>query len=105
MTRLRTFGIVFVVVAGGAWASIAGQQAGGQPPPRPSAAPRRAQPAMDGERARRLYVSNKPEDNSLGYNFERDVETKKRTDARFAEASKGVLDFQKVSYRTSVGDL
>jgi len=60
---------------------------------------------MDPERAEKLYVSNKADDLSLGHNFERDIEEKKKTDARFAEASKGVMDFQKVTYRSSVGDL
>ncbi len=69
-----------------------------QRPPRP-------EPKMDPERARKLYVSNNPDDNSLGTNFQRDIDIKKQTDARFAEASKGVMDFQKVTYRSSVGDL
>ena len=73
-----------------------GQQT--QRPPRP-------EPKMDPERARKLYVSNNPDDNSLGTDFQRDIDTKKQTDARFAEASKGVMDFQKVTYRSSVGDL
>jgi len=81
-----------------------------QTPPAPSPAAggqrgQRPQPPMDPERARRLYVSNNPDDNSLGANFERDIEAKKKTDARFAEASKGVMDFQKVTYRSSIGDL
>jgi dipeptidyl aminopeptidase/acylaminoacyl peptidase len=67
-----------------------------QPPP---------QPTMDPARARRLYVSNDPADHALGHNYQRDIENKAKTDARFAEVSKGVLDFQKVKYRSSVGDL
>jgi dipeptidyl aminopeptidase/acylaminoacyl peptidase len=77
--------------------------------PRPPAAQQpqrqRPEPKMDPERARKLYVSNDPNDHSLGRDFQRDVEEKKKTDARFAEASTGVMDFQKVSYRSSVGDL
>ena len=65
----------------------------------------RPQPKMDPERARRLYVSNDPADHSLGRDFQRDIEAKAKTDQRFAEASKGVMDFQKVTYRSSVGDL
>jgi dipeptidyl aminopeptidase/acylaminoacyl peptidase len=65
----------------------------------------RPEAKTDPERARKLYVSSNPDDISLGHNFERDVEEKKKTDARFAEASKGVMDFQKVTYRSSVGDL
>src|SRR5437763_5538532 len=74
------------------------------PQPRPAQAPR-PEPKMDPERAKKLYVSNDPDDNALGHNFQRDVDEKKQIDARFAEASKGVMDFQKVSYRSSVGDL
>jgi dipeptidyl aminopeptidase/acylaminoacyl peptidase len=79
-----------------------------QQTPRPPAAQQqrtRPEPKMDPERAKKLYVSNNPEDHSLGRDFQRDVEEKKLTDARFAEASKGVMDFQKVTYRSSVGDL
>jgi dipeptidyl aminopeptidase/acylaminoacyl peptidase len=65
----------------------------------------RPEPKMDPERARKLYVSNNPDDHSLGRDFQRDIEEKKKTDARFAEASKDVMDFQKVRYRSSVGDL
>ena len=76
-------------------------------PPRPAGQSRPPvnEVKMDPERAKKLYVSNDPDDNSLGHNFARDVEEKKKTDARFAEASSGVMDFQKVTYRSSVGDL
>src|SRR5438876_1677847 len=82
------------------------QLAVGQQPPAPQQrqAPR-PEPKMDPERAKKLYVSNDPDDNALGHNFQRDIDEKKQIDARFAEASKGVMDFQKVSYRSSVGDL
>src|SRR4029078_11590048 len=47
-----------------------------------------------------------PDDISFGYrNFERDVEEKKKTDERFTQASKGVMDVEKVTYRSTVGDL
>ncbi len=74
--------------------------AAGRQPQRP-----RPEPKMDPERARKLYVSVDPEDHSLGRDFQRDTEEKKKTDARFAQASQGVMDFQKVTYRSSVGDL
>jgi dipeptidyl aminopeptidase/acylaminoacyl peptidase len=77
--------------------------------PRPAASQERQrprpEPAMDPERARRLYVSKNPDDHSLGRDFQRDIDEKKKIDARFAEASKGVMDFQKVTYRSSIGDL
>ena len=73
--------------------------------PPPSARRERPQPKMDPERARQLYVSNDPADQSLGRNFQRDVEEKAKIDARFADACKGVIDHQKTTYRSSVGDL
>ena len=69
------------------------------------AAQQRPSVEMDPERARLLYVSNKPEDHSAGRNFEADVRAKRETDRRYEEASRGVMDFRKVSYRSAVGDL
>jgi dipeptidyl aminopeptidase/acylaminoacyl peptidase len=60
---------------------------------------------MDDERARRLYVSNRPEDHAISYDFEGDITDRQQTEARYAEASKGVMDFKKISYRSSVGDM
>jgi dipeptidyl aminopeptidase/acylaminoacyl peptidase len=60
---------------------------------------------MDPERARMLYVSNDPAHHSIGRNFQRDIEQKARIDSTFEAHSRGVLDYQKVSYRSSVGDL
>jgi dipeptidyl aminopeptidase/acylaminoacyl peptidase len=76
-----------------------------QEPARSTAGQSRPEPKMDPERAKKLYVGNNPDDISLGHDFQRDIEEKKKTDARFAEASAGVMDFQKVTYRSSVGDL
>ena len=67
-------------------------------PPRPPV-------QMDESRARELYVSTDPKDHAAGYNFDRDLKAKADADRRYAEASKGVMDFQKVSYRSSVGDM
>lgn len=105
-TSRRVFPVAGAVVACllGTMAIGAGQ---GQPAqqPRPAAQTPRPEPKMDPERARRLYVSNDPADHSLGRDFQRDIEAKAKVDARFAEVSRGVLDFQKVKYRSSVGDL
>lgn len=65
----------------------------------------RPQPKMDPARARQLYVSNDPADQSLGRNYQRDVEEKAKIDARFDEACKGIIDYQKTTYRSRVGDL
>jgi dipeptidyl aminopeptidase/acylaminoacyl peptidase len=65
----------------------------------------RPEAPMDPERARELYVSNDPADHARGYDFTRDMNAKAEADARYAKASQGVLDFQKVTYRSSVGDI
>lgn len=65
----------------------------------------RPEPVIDSARARQLYVSTDPRDHAAGYDFSRDVAEKARTDARYADASKGVMDFSKITYRSSVGDL
>jgi dienelactone hydrolase len=70
------------------------------PPARP-----RAQIQVDEERARSLYVSRDPKDHAPGYDFQRDVAQKAEIDKRYAEASRGVMDFKKISYRSSVGDM
>ncbi len=60
---------------------------------------------MDEARARQLYVSNDHADHGRNVDFERQVQAKAETDKRYAEVARGVVDFQKVSYRSSVGDL
>ena len=60
---------------------------------------------MDEARARQLYVSNDHADHGRNVNFEAQIRRKAETDRRYAEVTKGVVDFQKVSYRSSVGDL
>ena len=87
--------------------------ASAQQPPvttsRPRAAPQQRppapQPQMDPERARRLYVSKDPKDLGLGVDFPRQVQQKAETDKRYAEVTNGVVDFSKVTFRSSVGDL
>ena len=63
------------------------------------------QPVVDPERARQLYVSTDPKDHPNGYDYARDLAEKTQSDARYPELTKGVMDFSKVSYRSSVGDL
>src|SRR5918993_93872 len=60
---------------------------------------------MDEARARQLYVSNDHADHGRGVNFEDQMEAKAQTDKRYADVAKGVVDFQKITYRSSVGDL
>ena len=75
------------------------------PVSRSEATPDERPGAFDEERARRLYVSNRPEDHAPGRDFERDIRSRRTIEARYAEASRGVLDFRKVSYRSSAGGL
>ena len=74
-------------------------------PAQPAPAAARPEPQVDPERARRLYVSNDPKDHGVGVNFERQIQAKAETDRRYAEVTKGVVDYAKVKYRSSLGDL
>ncbi len=65
----------------------------------------RLQIPMDEQRARQLYVSKDPKDHSPGYDYKRDVDARLAEEARYPELCKGVIDFKKVTYRSSVGDL
>jgi dipeptidyl aminopeptidase/acylaminoacyl peptidase len=71
-------------------------------PARPDSAPRFVRPpvVMDTARARQLYVSNKPEDLPKA-DFDRSVAGKKVTDSIYAARFKGVVDFQRISYKSS----
>ena len=59
---------------------------------------------MDPERARQLYVSNRPEDHPVA-NYEAAIRNKAAIDSTYRAASRGVMDFQKITYRSKVGDL
>ncbi|MCX6549473.1 MAG: alpha/beta fold hydrolase [Acidobacteria bacterium] len=74
----------------------------------PARAPRqspRLQAPMDPDRARQLYVSKDPKDQSIGTDYQRDIDARTAAEARYPELCKGIIDFKKVSYRSSVGDL
>jgi dipeptidyl aminopeptidase/acylaminoacyl peptidase len=60
---------------------------------------------MDSARARSLYVSNRWEDHDPGRDYARDMEGKARTDSTYRAKSAGVLDFQKIQYRSRIGDM
>jgi dipeptidyl aminopeptidase/acylaminoacyl peptidase len=76
-----------------------------RPSPTAQQGPRRPAPQMDPARAQRLYVSTDPNDHSTGYDFTRDVDRKAETDRRYAEVTKGVVAYKKVTYRSRIGDL
>jgi dipeptidyl aminopeptidase/acylaminoacyl peptidase len=65
----------------------------------------RPAPDIDAARARRLYVSTDPKDLSPGHDFQRDVARKAEIDKRYAEIAAGVVDYQKITYRSRIGDL
>ncbi|HYC51692.1 MAG TPA: alpha/beta fold hydrolase [Gemmatimonadaceae bacterium] len=83
---------VFVPMIMVAATELGAQQPGGQ-------RPRQVVP-MDTARARMLYVSNRPEDHSQP-DFARQIQQKARTDSIYRARSRGVMDFQKVSYKSS----
>jgi dipeptidyl aminopeptidase/acylaminoacyl peptidase len=85
-----------------------------QSPPQPATQAPTAQPPsprgrwsrpMDEDRARQLYVSNDHADHGRGVDFARQIQQKADDDKRYAEVSKGVVEFKKVTYRSTIGDL
>ena len=103
---VRTVTSAALVVAA---ATPSAQQAPPQTPPaagQPAQAGRqRPETPIDPDRARDLYVSKDPADHARGYNFKRDMDAKAAIDAQYAKASQGVMDYRKVTYRSSVGDM
>lgn len=81
-------------------ASTLAAQAAARPTVRDSARYVRPPVAIDSARARLLYVSNKPADLPPA-DFERSLAAKKLTDSIYAARFKGVVDFQKISYRST----
>jgi len=94
--------IVAVTLGGGGF--VAAQQSARPASPAGQERPNRPDAPIDADRARRLYVSADPNDHPRP-NFQGDIDDKAKIDARYAEASKGVMDFRKVTYRSSVGDM
>ena len=62
--------------------------------------PRQVVP-MDSARAALLYISNRPEDHPQA-DFDRQIRDKARTDSIYRARSRGVMDFQKISYTSPV---
>ena len=92
VTRFRT--AVFLVVAATCLArpeTSAAQQQGGQ----------RRSVRVDSARATDLYVSNRHEDHPRP-DFQRQVQQKAQTDSIYRARSRGVMDFQKITYKSSV---
>ena len=66
----------------------------------PAGRPVRAVVRVDTARARELYVSTLPSDHPQRDHV-RDVATKARTDSIYRARSRGIMDFQKISYRST----
>jgi dipeptidyl aminopeptidase/acylaminoacyl peptidase len=110
MTARTGSRIVSVALGGAVIAGSGGLLARQDTAARDRAAAQAAQPSarqveMNPERARALYVSTDPRDHSRGHNFQRDIEGKTETDRRYIEVTRGVVDYAKITYRSSVGDL
>jgi dipeptidyl aminopeptidase/acylaminoacyl peptidase len=56
---------------------------------------------IDTARAAQLYVSNRHEDHPRP-DFERQIQQKARTDSIYRARSRGVMDFQKITYKSAV---
>jgi dipeptidyl aminopeptidase/acylaminoacyl peptidase len=59
---------------------------------------------LDSARVRQLYVSNRWDDHPVT-DYAADIAGKARTDSIYRAKSQGVLDFQKIKYRSKVGDM
>jgi dipeptidyl aminopeptidase/acylaminoacyl peptidase len=59
---------------------------------------------IDPARAESLYVSNVHEDHPVA-DFDAQIRNKARTDSIYAARTKGVMDYRKIKYRSSVGDM
>ncbi len=118
MSRCRRFTLARLLLASAVAASagvVTSAQAPAQAPrttgqaaETPARTPRR-NPRLDipqdPDRARQLYVSKNPKDQSPGTDFQRDIDARLKVDARYPELCKGIIDYKKVTYRSSVGDL
>lgn len=67
---------------------------------RPAATRARQVVPMDSARAAELYVSDRPEDHPEA-DYARHIERKARTDSIYAARSRGVMRFEKVTYRSA----
>ena len=100
-----TLAIITIMILVAAAAAQAPQQQ--NPPPKKGAAAQQERPAvkMDPQRASQLYVSNDPKDHTPGTNYKQAMDQKAQSDARYPELCKGIIDYQKIKYRSSVGDM
>ena len=113
---LRSAAVILSLVAAvAAAASLEGarqvrQSAGPERPrqdaraPQPSAGDEVPVP-VDEARAKRLYVSNRPEDHALNRDFDRDTRDRMAVETRYADASRGAMEFRTVTYQSRADGL
>jgi len=102
MTRLSSR--LFLVVLAVAPSMVAAQSypGGGTPPAQGPRRPRNA-PITDTLRAHELFVSKDPKDLAgCGAGCATQITRKKQTDSAYAARAKGVMEFQKVTYKSRV---
>jgi dipeptidyl aminopeptidase/acylaminoacyl peptidase len=76
------------------------------PPIEPTPAVKKAPTVViDPQRAAQLYVSKDPKDHTPGTNYQTDIDAKKKSDLRYPELCKGIIDYQKITYRSKVDDM
>jgi dipeptidyl aminopeptidase/acylaminoacyl peptidase len=111
---VKAWGVVVVVAA--LAVGTARVDVSAQVPTDPAKQPQKQEPkqgqkqrqppiVMDPQRAQRLYVGNDIKDHSPGHNFDRDMQEKERIDRRYEEVCRGVMDYQKIKYRSYAGGL
>ena len=77
-----------------------------QRPPQQQQGRRRSVTITDTARAQELYVSKDPKDlRGCGAQCATQMANKKRTDSTYAARSKGVMEFQKITYRSRVDSM
>ncbi|HEU4994958.1 MAG TPA: alpha/beta fold hydrolase [Gemmatimonadaceae bacterium] len=98
-------GLALVLVAAIGDAQTPTRLGAGNPPPTPQRQ-RRWVPITDTARAHELYVSKNPKDlPGCGSRCDEQVAAKRQTDSVYAARSKGVMEFQKVKYKSRVDGL
>jgi dienelactone hydrolase len=96
--------LVSLLLAGPLDLVIRSQAPPAQPPTAAAGRAPRDEVVMDPERARELYVGNRPEDLPT-CNCDRDLANQKEIDATYAARSRGVMDYQKVRYVSPIDGL
>lgn len=108
MVRVRRISVLVTIIALSALAmslftsaAPTPQQAQKTPP----AKQERPAVVMDPARASQLYVSKDPKDHTPGTDYKAAMDEKSKSDSRYPELCKGIIDYQKITYRSSVGDM